>query len=130
VLVRQSWLDPCSCKGMVPPQVLSMWSSMSSRAILRIHPLAIVPKVQVPSMLHRPIIFLVSFFPVDPEIPKFLVTYLQTKLWHMRIMKNASSWFLTCARLERWIHALEATSIPYQTGVAPCLANATRQHSR
>jgi hypothetical protein len=51
-----------------------MWSSTPSRAILRIHPLAIVPKVQVPSMLHRPIILLVSFLLVDPEIPKLLVT--------------------------------------------------------
>jgi hypothetical protein len=48
----------------------------------------------------------------------------------MRIMKNASSWFLTCARLERWTHALEVKAEPSQTGVAPCLANATRQHSR
>jgi hypothetical protein len=48
----------------------------------------------------------------------------------MRIMKNASSWFLTCARLKQWTHAVEAMAEPSQTGVAPCLANATRQHSR
>jgi hypothetical protein len=130
VLVRQSWLDPCSCRGMVPPQVLSMWSSTPSRAILRIHPLAIVPKVQVPSMLHPPIILLVSFFLLTLKYQNCLSHYLQTNLWYMRIMKNASSWFLTCARLERWIHALEVTAEPSQTGVAPCLANATRQHSK
>jgi hypothetical protein len=57
-----------------------MWSSTPSRAIWRIHPLAIVPKVQVPSMLHRPIILLVSFLPVDPEIPKLVVTLFTNQL--------------------------------------------------
>jgi hypothetical protein len=80
VLVRQSWFDLGSCRGMVPPQVLYMWSRTPSRAILRIHPLPIVPNVQVPSMLHRPIILLVSFLPVDPEIPKLLVTLFTNQL--------------------------------------------------
>jgi hypothetical protein len=80
VLVRQKFLDLGSCRGMVPPQVLSMWSRTPSRAILGIHPLAIVPKVQVPSMLHRPIILLVSFLPVDPKIPKLLVTLFTNQL--------------------------------------------------
>jgi hypothetical protein len=57
-----------------------MWSNTPSRAILRIHPQAIVPKVQVPSMLHCPIILLVSFLPVDPEIPKLFVTLFTNQL--------------------------------------------------
>jgi hypothetical protein len=126
VVVRQSCLDLRSCRGMVPPQVLSMWSRTPSRAILRIHPLAIVPKVQLSSMLHRPIILLVSFCLLTLKYQNCLSHYLQTNLCHMRIMKNASSWFLTCARLERWTHALEAKAEPSQTGVAPCLENATR----
>jgi hypothetical protein len=31
-------------------------------------------------MLHRPIILLVSFLPVDPEIPKLLVTLFTNQL--------------------------------------------------
>lgn len=80
MLIRQSWLDLGSCRGMVPPHVLSMWSRTPSRAILMIHPLPIVPNVQVPSMLHRPIILLVSFLPVHPEIPKLLVTLFTNQL--------------------------------------------------
>jgi hypothetical protein len=80
VLVRQSWLDLGSYRGMVPPQVLSMWSRTPSKAILGILPLAIVQTVQVPSMLHRPIILLVSFLPVDPEIPKLLITLFTNQL--------------------------------------------------
>jgi hypothetical protein len=57
-----------------------MWSSTPSKAILRIHPLVIVSKVQVPNMLHCPIILLVYFLPVDPEIPKFLVTLFTNQL--------------------------------------------------
>jgi hypothetical protein len=50
-------------------------------------------------MLHRPIILLVSFLPVDPEIPKLLVTLFTNQLMAYENNENASSWFLTCARL-------------------------------
>jgi hypothetical protein len=68
---------------------------MPSRAILRIHPLAIVPKVQVPSMLHRPIILLVSFLPVDPEIPKLVVTIFTNQLM---AIENTEK----CIELQGW----------------------------
>jgi hypothetical protein len=53
---------------------------MPSRAILRILSLVIIPKVRVPSMLHRPIILLVFFLLVDPEIPKLVVTIFTNQL--------------------------------------------------